>query len=438
MTSVTFIRTDPISTKLILTKLKFLIYYFLIFSFLTSSKTNNFEMNYTIPAPAMEAHMCSKMTAADPGLCEFVDQEESSIMESPKRESSEWTDEKHSLYLKSMEASFVDQLYNSFDPHNWQTQNEFSSDSMSSRRVHVSTRCPSGQFKVLQHGSWSTIDFKRENSVRNETNKTHISKSPWIQHFRNGNGHGDMGSVSVDEKRSLTQNSQFPESDLRLHCQQTNFGNAEVTDQNFVQEDSVVQNMNAEPCSKKRKSTSAVSGSGNSQLRGLLPFGTTRVTEIADITMYLKLCKLVFGVITDVEFSIRLLKLRWMQVSDYNFIDRTTKEEILKHSPFRITYCQISVTSHYYTNKNENPIRNRLYKLWKKTGSEREKRPVFGFTETGDRFLEKIGSECMERRKWMYEIQGHSHEYLSKLSEFIKVTYSDRVKKQKEKAPCPC
>lgn len=25
----------------------------------------------------------------------------------------EWTDEKHSLYLKSMEASFVDQLYNS-------------------------------------------------------------------------------------------------------------------------------------------------------------------------------------------------------------------------------------------------------------------------------------------------------------------------------------
>ncbi|XP_071696121.1 cold-regulated protein 27-like [Rutidosis leptorrhynchoides] len=179
-------------------------------------------MNYTIPAPATEAQMCSKMTAADPGLCEFVDQEESSIMESPKRESSEWTDEKHSLYLKSMEASFVDQLYNSVDPRCWQTQNELSSDSMSSRRVHVITRCPSGQFKVLQHGSWSTIDFKRENSVRNETNKTHISKSPWIQHFRNGNG---------------TQNSlQIPESDLRLHCQQTNFSNAEVTDQNFVQE----------------------------------------------------------------------------------------------------------------------------------------------------------------------------------------------------------
>ncbi|XP_071741136.1 uncharacterized protein [Rutidosis leptorrhynchoides] len=44
----------------------------------------------------------------------------------------------------------------------------------------------------------------------------------------------------------------------------------------------------------------------------------------------------------------------------------------------------------------------------------------------------------MERRKWMYEIPRHSHEYLSKLSEFIKVADVDRVKKQKEKAPCPC
>jgi hypothetical protein len=40
--------------------------------------------------------------------------------------SSDWTDEKHSLYLKSMEASFVDQLYDN-------------------RQKHLNTRTPSGQ-----------------------------------------------------------------------------------------------------------------------------------------------------------------------------------------------------------------------------------------------------------------------------------------------------
>lgn len=71
--------------------------------------------------------------------------------ESPKKKSSEWTDEKHSLYLKSMEASFVDQLYNSLDMRSWQIQNECSSDTMSSRRHHASTPCPSGQVRYLVH-----------------------------------------------------------------------------------------------------------------------------------------------------------------------------------------------------------------------------------------------------------------------------------------------
>ncbi|XP_071701739.1 uncharacterized protein [Rutidosis leptorrhynchoides] len=144
-------------------------------------------MDYTIPEPVTEEQMCPEMTAGDPGLGEFVEQEESSIMESPKRESSEWTDEKHSLYLKSMEASFVDQLNKFLDSRCWNTQNDCTSDSMSSRRIHVSTRCRSGQ----------------------------------------------------------------------LRCQQTNCSNAEVTDQNFVQEDSAVQKLNTR-CSKKRKSTSAL------------------------------------------------------------------------------------------------------------------------------------------------------------------------------------
>ena len=59
--------------------------------------------------------------------------------------STEWTDEKHSLYLKSMEASFVDDLYNSFDLLGWRSQREQSPDPKFSGQKHASTRMSSGQ-----------------------------------------------------------------------------------------------------------------------------------------------------------------------------------------------------------------------------------------------------------------------------------------------------
>ncbi|KAL8196684.1 hypothetical protein R6Q57_024599 [Mikania cordata] len=181
----------------------------------------------------------------------FVKQEEeTSFMESPKRESSEWTDEKHSLYLYSMEASFIDKLYNSLDTQCWQAQNECSSDSMSSRKIHTSVCCPSGQFKVLRHGFWSRVDFRRENLVHNEANRPHVlSSNPWIQHFRSGNRHEPIQSPSHPEKPSLTSCS-----------------NTEMMDQNFIEEDSAMQLMNTTCSKKKRKVACAVSESGNEQV----------------------------------------------------------------------------------------------------------------------------------------------------------------------------
>ncbi|MFS7899647.1 hypothetical protein Hanom_Chr00s070959g01788761 [Helianthus anomalus] len=163
--------------------------------------------------------------------------------ESPKRGSSEWTDEKHSLYLKSMEDSFVNQLYNSLDTRNGTNENECSSESLSSRRIHASNRFPSGQFKVLQHGFWSKIGSRRENLGRNEANSPDVSSTnTWIRHFRNGNKQG-----ATEENPSLTS------------CD-----NTEVIDQNFVEEDFGVQMMKTS-CGKKRKTTYAVPKSGNDQ-----------------------------------------------------------------------------------------------------------------------------------------------------------------------------
>ncbi|KAK9080204.1 hypothetical protein SSX86_001879 [Deinandra increscens subsp. villosa] len=177
------------------------------------------------------------MTGNDAGLNDFVEQEESSFMDSPKRRSTEWTDEKHNLYLKSMEASFVDQLYNSLDMRKWQIENECSSDSMSSRNLQGNNICPSGQFKVIQHGFWSRIDFRRENLVHEEANRPNVSSNnPWIQHFKNRNKQGPTESL---EKPPFTTCS-----------------NTEVIDQNFVEDDSGVQMMN-KAYSKKRKGTYA-------------------------------------------------------------------------------------------------------------------------------------------------------------------------------------
>ncbi|XP_024976932.1 uncharacterized protein LOC112514599 [Cynara cardunculus var. scolymus] len=232
-------------------------------------------MEYSLSPPFTEAQRClvaSEMTADDVGLNDFVEQEESSIMESPKGESSEWTNEKHSLYLKSMEASFVDQLYNSFNMRSSQTQNQCSSDSLSSRRNHANTRYPSGQFKVQQHGLWSRIDFKRENMVLKEADVS--LGNQWIQHFTNGSRHEAAQTLPPQEKPSSTAKSQqFPVSDSQLCCQHTSGSDTEVIDQNFV-EDSAVEKVNT-PCSKKRKS-STVSESGNGQAASFWHFSSHR------------------------------------------------------------------------------------------------------------------------------------------------------------------
>ncbi|KAI7737508.1 hypothetical protein M8C21_020993 [Ambrosia artemisiifolia] len=189
---------------------------------------------------------------------DFVEQEETSIMDSQKDESSKWTNKKHSLYLKSIEASFVDQLYNSLD---MQTKNIYSSDAISTWKNHPNTFIPSGQFKVLQRGCWSKKCFKREKSHLKVADGPQVSPSnPWIQHFTNG---------SLKRLSSASTSPQYPITDSRLH-QEMDCSNAEVTDQNFVDDTT---------CSRKRTRTSKVAHSGNDQV---VPLCTSDATAISD------------------------------------------------------------------------------------------------------------------------------------------------------------
>ncbi|KAE8727923.1 Cold regulated protein 27, putative isoform 4 [Hibiscus syriacus] len=125
----------------------------------------------------------------------------------------EWTDEKHSLYLNSMEASFVNQLYDSTNSLGWNSKEKLPV-SKSSRKPHCIS---SGQFKVLRGGFWKKINFERPGFILNKRDGSHsFVGSPWIQHFRSGStSRGVLASCSL----------------------QDNGSSEEVSDQNFVDEE---------------------------------------------------------------------------------------------------------------------------------------------------------------------------------------------------------
>ncbi|XP_076904585.1 cold-regulated protein 27-like [Bidens hawaiensis] len=195
---------------------------------------------------------------------DFVEQEETSIMDSQKDDSSKWTNEKHSLYLKSIEASFVNQLYNSLDMQTSQTQNPFSSDAVSTLRNLPNTCISSGQFKVLQRGRWSNKCFKKEKSHVKDADRPRVSSgNPWIQHFTNG----------LLKKLSSTSTSlNYPVTDSRLHDQDTGCSNTEVTDQNFVEDTT---------CSRKRTRTSKITHARSSNDQ-VVPGCTSEIPDSYD------------------------------------------------------------------------------------------------------------------------------------------------------------
>ncbi|XP_007017228.2 PREDICTED: uncharacterized protein LOC18591192 isoform X2 [Theobroma cacao] len=175
---------------------------------------------------------------------EFAHQEQSPSLDSLVTESTstEWTDEKHSLYLKSMEASFVNQLYDSMNFLGWNSQKEKLSGSKSSRQRHCNICTSSGQFKVLRGGSWKKINFERPGFQLNKTDGSHcFVASPWVQHFRSGSMSRVPASRSVQGSAS----------------------SKEVSDQNF--EDEELGEKACSDCSSKKLKT-LVNDSCNDQV----------------------------------------------------------------------------------------------------------------------------------------------------------------------------
>lgn len=175
----------------------------------------------------------------------------------------EWTDEKHSLYLKSMEATFVDQLYDSMELLGWHLEKANFLDPQT-RQISKHPYSPSGQVEKAD-GSHDLV------------------KSPWIQHFRPASRLPRLGSPKIGSsgkgKKSLAYASAGnPEQFHACHSyfgNQVDNSNAEVTGQNFVDEDIGGGRKGSNIGSAKKAKTLGTDSSDNDQV---VPFSRPALT----------------------------------------------------------------------------------------------------------------------------------------------------------------
>ncbi|CAN6285446.1 unnamed protein product [Urochloa humidicola] len=157
-----------------------------------------------------------------------------------------WTDERHMLYISSMEASFIDQLYN--------------------HGHHLHNTNGNG-FKVLRRGVWEYIKYEKTNARAQIGAKCCVPASPWIQHFRprdcGSNAQSDgLEEASVGDHESGTQTNG---ERLSVSCgreweackgqKKILDESTEVSDQNFADDEAEVEAESSKARKKRRLSS---------------------------------------------------------------------------------------------------------------------------------------------------------------------------------------
>ncbi|KAL6957609.1 hypothetical protein U1Q18_041195 [Sarracenia purpurea var. burkii] len=161
--------------------------------------------------------------------------------------STEWTDEKHSLYLKSMEASFVNDLHNTFGFLGGHSQRVRLPDPKFPGKKRANICFSSGQYKVLQGGCWEKVNFGKHNSLLDKPDGSGVLiANPWIRHFKATCGHQILTSPH-QEKAALVDS------------------NTEVCDQNFEDKD-IIGEKASHTRSANIMKTSHVATSSNDQV----------------------------------------------------------------------------------------------------------------------------------------------------------------------------
>ncbi|MQL93496.1 hypothetical protein Taro_026134 [Colocasia esculenta] len=215
----------------------------------------------------------------------------------------EWTDEKHSLYLNSMEESFVNQLYNhEFCSNNllgWTPRISKEADLPVSQIPHF---C-SAQFKVLHGGCWGEVEFERP-QTRADIHKESrlLSRSPWIRRFMStsndkrlelssaehlGGYAADSAEIHIARQRHDDAECREATNMNQLHACCTHLchldfvgTNREVSDQNFV-DDSEGAKRSIRVHKRKRSRTTSSNASDQAHSSGKNPATSNGVENLA-------------------------------------------------------------------------------------------------------------------------------------------------------------
>ncbi|XP_062176554.1 cold-regulated protein 27 isoform X2 [Alnus glutinosa] len=196
----------------------------------------------------------------------------------------EWTDQKHSLYLDSLEASFVTELQRSMRLRGLCSQDNVRG-TYSPEEPRTKTRKSSDEFMVLRDGCWQKINFERKDNLLDSTADSHVVLgSPWIRHFTSSGKQRTERSLYVQEDGVLFHEGTHLKGNLtsasgssRGLDHQGFFGSStEISDQNFVDED---QGEKSSCASKaKRLKASAADATSSDQVVPLGKFHTTDVS----------------------------------------------------------------------------------------------------------------------------------------------------------------
>ncbi|KAL2477261.1 uncharacterized protein Fot_46275 [Forsythia ovata] len=114
-----------------------------------------------------------------------------------------WTNEKHNLYLKNLEVSFVKQLNQSMD-FLAQCTEQNKSENRVSQKQSSSVHNASEQFSILWHGCCQKINYERGQPLLHTSTDSHDTlKSPWIYCSRQMRKQCPLPSADIQESLKL-------------------------------------------------------------------------------------------------------------------------------------------------------------------------------------------------------------------------------------------
>ncbi|KAF7810970.1 uncharacterized protein G2W53_031946 [Senna tora] len=195
-----------------------------------------------------------------------------------------WTDQQHSLYLNSLEASFVNELYHYKRLHREVQNNLKEADKAGA--LQKSHNMP-GQFLILQDGCWKKISHERNEPMLESTADSHVLAGSPLR-FTSAERGSAMREIAVRHYGLCCDESHIRGSSIfsgrsprssRTRYLESDGSTAEFSDQNFKDDEDQRVRSSCMPMEKRLKTEPVDDASRNDQV--VMPLGKIYSTELS-------------------------------------------------------------------------------------------------------------------------------------------------------------